>query len=101
MRGGEFACVLIKFLKTCGKQSYIKAFLVSDHTQNKTTIEHIPVKQIKNLNEKKPYVVFCGVSEKYKEELKRIVKKDTLCRWVEIDIPGIIRLTQFEQTYQN
>lgn len=99
--GGKFACVLIKFLKTFGKQSYIKAFLVSDHTQNKTTIEHIPVKQIKNLNEKKPYVVFCGVSEKYKEELKRIVKKDILCRWVEIDIPGIIRLTQFEQTYQN
>lgn len=97
--GGEFARILIKFLKACGKEGYIKAFLVSDCTQNETTIDCIPVKQIKDLNEKKAYVVLCGVSEKYKEELKWIVKKDILCQWFEIDIPGMIRLMQLEQKY--
>lgn len=100
--GGKFACILIKFLKSCGKQSYIKAFLVSDYTQNKATIDHhIPVKQIKDLNEKKPYVVLCGVSEKYKDELKEIVKKDILCQWFEMDIPEIARLIQFEEKYKS
>lgn len=98
---GKYARILMEFLKTCGKESYVKAFLVSGNAQHETVVDHVHVKQISGLCEQQPYVVICGVAEKHKAGLKKLVEKDALCQWVEVDLLGIVRLIQLEEKYTN
>ena len=67
---GQYAHVIYDFIKSCGKEKYIKAFLVTKTAENKTKEETMDIRSIRNLDRKHKFCVICGVGEKYKEEMK-------------------------------
>lgn len=84
---GEYAHILLEFLKKCGCRDNIEACLVS-----KRNDEDIAVKQIDELGENEKFIVLCGVSEKHKAQMKRSIEKYKFCEWIDIGLQDIVRL---------
>ena len=84
---GEYAHILLEFLKKCGCSENIEACLVSKRTDGDTTI-----KQIDELDENKKFIVLCGVSEKHRVQMKQNVEKYKFCEWIDIGLQDIVRL---------
>lgn len=98
---GKYAGRLIKFIKGCEKEKYIKAFLVSDIAQNETTIDGIAVKEIKDLDEKEPCIVICGISERNVKVFREMLDTHESCQWLDVGISEIARLMWLEEKYGN
>lgn len=98
---GTYAHRLIEFIKDCGREKSIKAFLVSKITQNETEINNIVIKQIRDLDKEESCAVICGVGERNKKALKKMLETYELCQWLDVGIEKIAGLVQLEKIYKN
>lgn len=92
---GKYAHVLYDFIKSCGMQKQIVAFLVTENGEN-TYKDEVTLKRIRELNKSEECTILCGVSEYYREVMKKAL---TICQsyeWVEMDLIGIERLLKWE-----
>lgn len=86
---GEYARILLRFITKFNGQNNVKGFLVSN-VNKEDFIEGIEIQNIENLNEKDTFVVICGVSKKYEQELKWNIERKGHCDWLDIDIREIV-----------
>ena len=89
---GKYAHILYKFIKSCGKEKYIKAFLVTQKTQRKTEGNEIQIKLIQDLNDQESFCVICGVGRTYRQELNNALEPYKFHEWIDIDLQDIERL---------
>lgn len=92
---GKYAHILYDFIKSCRMQGYITAFLVTERGRN-TYKDEVALKRIEDLKEDEAFIVLCGVSEYYREEMKGALKKYRLHEWIEMDLIGIEKLLKWE-----
>ncbi len=95
---GKYAHILYEFIKSCEKENYIKAFLVTQNAQNEN---EIPIKLINDLGQQEEFCVICGVGKNYREEIKEALRLYEFHTWMDIDIPRIERLIQLEQNQKS
>ncbi len=91
---GNYAHILYKFLKTCGMDSKIKAFLITKKNPDSVNLN---IKYIKDLEKQRAFGVICGVGSRYREEFRRELQQFELHKWVDINISGLERLLQLEE----
>lgn len=96
---GQYAHVIYDFIKSCGKEKCIKAFLVTGAAENKTKKETLDIRLIRNLDRKKAFCVICGVGEKYKKEMKTALQTYEAHEWIDLDNAGIAKLLQLEKKH--
>ena len=96
---GEYAHILYDFIKSCGKEKHIKAFLVTEVAKNGPKEDVMDIRLIRDLDCKKKFCVLCGVGKKHREELKAALKSYESHEWIDMDVTGIARLLQSEQKY--
>lgn len=92
---GKYAHILYDFIGSCGMQGHVTAFLVTERGENVYKDKMI-LKTIRDLEEGEEFIVLCGVSELYREEMKDALKKCRLYEWVEVDLMGIERVLKWE-----
>lgn len=90
---GKYARIVYDFVKMCGFQEYLSGFLVSE-LDCKSGIDGKPVVSIHDMVIHESFLVICGVSEKYKEEVKEQLTSYKFHRWFEINIQEIIKIVQ-------
>lgn len=92
---GKYAHIIYEFIKSCGQEKYIKAFLVTQKKVDKNENE-IKIKKIQELDVQESFSVLCGVGKTYRQELKDALVPYKFHEWIDIDIYGIERLLQLE-----
>lgn len=96
---GRYAHIMFEFIKTCGKENHISAFLVSQKESGETERDIMPIRYVDDLCKQEAFAVICGVGEKYREELREALEPYELHEWIDMDVGGIARLLQLEETY--
>lgn len=96
---GNYAHILLRFICRCGYEKKIKAFLVSSEIQDTCLNDDMPVKLINELKENEAFSVICGVSKKYREEIKQSLEKYIYYNWIDINLQDIARLEYLEECY--
>lgn len=98
---GKYAHIVMEFIKTCNKEKYIRAFLVTqDAQQDQCKDNDIGIKLIRDLDKQECFGVICGVGRKYREELRAELEPYDSHEWIDLDISGIARLLQLESYYR-
>lgn len=92
---GKYAHILYDFIKSCGMQKYVTAYLVTEVGEN-TYKDETTIKRISELQGTEEFIVLCGVSEYYREEMKESFTIYGLHEWVDMDLKGIERLLKWE-----
>lgn len=95
---GKYAHILYDFIVSCELQMYITAFLVTDNGENRYK-DKKELKRIGDLDESEAFIVLCGVSEYYREEMKEALANYRLHEWVELDLTGIEMLLEWERKF--
>lgn len=94
---GKYAHILFGHIRNYGYAKCIKAFLVSEKNELMSSSEEMEVKSIGELETNTPFSVICGVSERYKKEIRENLDKYVFCNWIDLDIRDMIRLQKFEE----
>ena len=68
---GKYAHILYEFIKSCEKENYIKAFLVTQNAQNEN---EIPIKLINDLGQQEEVQDDSGDGEDYLDKLLKGLK---------------------------
>lgn len=79
---GKYARLLYNFLQQTGMQNIINAFLVSQKTQENSLFDK-KIMQFNELEQEENMLFICGVSEKYKNEMKELVSNYSNSIWYE------------------
>ena len=82
MCAGKYARLLYNFLQQTGMQNIINAFLVSQKTQENSLFDK-KIMQFNELEQEENMLFICGVSEKYKNEMKELVSNYSNYIWYE------------------
>lgn len=93
---GKYAHILYDFIKSCGKQQHIKAFLVTQKNKTNTQNNELEIKEIQELNVQQSFSVLCGVGKTYRQEFKKAFAPYQYHKWVELELQNIERLLQLE-----
>ncbi|MDE7183570.1 MAG: hypothetical protein K2O40_03625 [Lachnospiraceae bacterium] len=93
---GKYAHILYDFVKSCGKQQHIKAFLVSQKNKTNTQNNEIEIKELHELNVQESFSVLCGVGRTYRQEFKKALEPYQYHKWLELDLQNIERLLYLE-----
>lgn len=96
---GKYAHILLRYICRCGYGEKIKAFLVSSENNDTHENDVLAVKLISELKENQTFSVICGVSEKYREEIKQELENLIYLDWIEINLQEIVRLELLEERY--
>ncbi len=59
----------------------------------------MPVKLISELKENEAFAVICGVSNKYRKEIKQSLERFIHFNWIDINLRDIARLEYLEECY--
>lgn len=95
---GNYARLIIDFIESYRETNEIKAFLVTRRIENQEKSETIRIKEISELDQSVPCAVICGVGKNYRHEMKQSLNAYKLCEWIDVDVQGIARLFQMEQS---
>jgi hypothetical protein len=98
---GMYAGLLFSLMEDAGCADRISAFVVSEKTPGNDQMRGIPVKAVGELENGEAAVILCGVSERYREEVRQSFDKLPFCRWTETDMAQIKRLRELEERVEN
>lgn len=94
---GKYARILFGFLCKMNKGDRIEGFLVSEKNEAEE-IEGIRILDIKDLDDKEPLAVLCGVNAVHEQEIKELLLKNKQCKWLDTEIQELadsVRMSEY------